>query len=748
MNGIFSKIYWNIMFLMTGAILILLFFVGGSGGKGEILTVDDDGEADFQTIQVAIDNAHEGDTVLVKSGTYFENVVVEKSITLSGEGPEATIINGNGSGKCIQLEVNDTNILNMKLSNADYGLYAGGSHIGNLNDVVVEEMDLKGIFLTHSSEWKFTNTSVSSCNIGIQLHTTTNTKIINSTIRENSNYNLYLYSSDRNSIEDVVSSNSTIGVILIYSDNNSFSNLTSMSNSNSGIFFSASSNNTITNGSVKSSGKKDIILDHGSSDSIVSVYPEKIAIEVMRNSIIRIFHELSINVRSADGSPVENVDVLVRSNGSVIYSTPAFGGNHSKTDSNGNVPLITFLLQEITERGITNFSSIILVKKESWEMRWDGNLTTPYHISIHNSAPSIDPPHISPETGDEQTKFNFMINCTDETLPNVKLFIDEMEHTLGSNGNLSFCTNLSFKAGSYRCRFMASDGLDLTWSENLILVVLDRSPPAQIENITIRNHSNGSIQFTWNASQDHQFSHYRFYYAKISFTSVEGIEPAFVIDRRNTTTMIISDLEIGIEYYFAITAVDQHGNENTSVVILKGVSAEYEVFQAKLEIERLVIEPKSLTANESAVIKYQLINCGEVIISEYRLVLTVDTLEIYNKTYRDIIPGNTTSGQINWVPTAGNHTLQILILYFNESRTEELNVTVQDSMDHTLSDGGERIDITNIILAFSLSVLGAVTIIICLIIRERGKKNISRTIKKHDTKGKEKSGEKNPGKDH
>jgi len=295
---------------------------------------------------------------------------------------------------------------------------------------------------------------------------------------------------------------------------------------------------------------------------------------------------------------------------------------------------------------------------------------------------------------------------------------------------------------------MASDGLDLTWSENLILVVLDRSPPAQIENITIRNHSNGSIQFTWNASQDHQFSHYRFYYAKISFTSVEGIEPAFVIDRRNTTTMIISDLEIGIEYYFAITAVDQHGNENTSVVILKGVSAEYEVFQAKLEIERLVIEPKSLTANESAVIKYQLINCGEVIISEYRLVLTVDTLEIYNKTYRDIIPGNTTSGQINWVPTAGNHTLQILILYFNESRTEELNVTVQDSMDHTLSDGGERIDITNIILAFSLSVLGAVTIIICLIIRERGKKNISRTIKKHDTKGKEKSGEKNPGKDH
>jgi parallel beta-helix repeat protein len=49
---------------------------------------------DFSTIQEAINNANDGDTVFVKSGTYYENVTANKSVFLKGENPISSIIKG------------------------------------------------------------------------------------------------------------------------------------------------------------------------------------------------------------------------------------------------------------------------------------------------------------------------------------------------------------------------------------------------------------------------------------------------------------------------------------------------------------------------------------------------------------------------------------------------------------------------------------------------------------------------------
>jgi len=62
------------------------------------LTVDDDGGADYTSIQAAIDNSSDGDTIRVFEGTYRELVSVNRSITLQGNGSEETII--DGSGRC------------------------------------------------------------------------------------------------------------------------------------------------------------------------------------------------------------------------------------------------------------------------------------------------------------------------------------------------------------------------------------------------------------------------------------------------------------------------------------------------------------------------------------------------------------------------------------------------------------------------------------------------------------------------
>ena len=64
-------------------------------GTRNIITVDDDGMADFEDIQDAVDEAEDGDIIIVKSGIYEEEIeIYDKAIELQGEDPETTIIKG------------------------------------------------------------------------------------------------------------------------------------------------------------------------------------------------------------------------------------------------------------------------------------------------------------------------------------------------------------------------------------------------------------------------------------------------------------------------------------------------------------------------------------------------------------------------------------------------------------------------------------------------------------------------------
>lgn len=60
---------------------------------------------DYATIQGAIDAAVAEDTIRVRPGTYFEHLqIVDKSLTLeSTDGPEVTVLDGNGEDRILTL---------------------------------------------------------------------------------------------------------------------------------------------------------------------------------------------------------------------------------------------------------------------------------------------------------------------------------------------------------------------------------------------------------------------------------------------------------------------------------------------------------------------------------------------------------------------------------------------------------------------------------------------------------------------
>jgi parallel beta-helix repeat protein len=73
--------------------------------NGDILYVGGFGPGNYSKIQDAIDNSSNGDTVFVYSGTYYENIIIEKRLIVIGENQNYTFICGkNESGFIITLK--------------------------------------------------------------------------------------------------------------------------------------------------------------------------------------------------------------------------------------------------------------------------------------------------------------------------------------------------------------------------------------------------------------------------------------------------------------------------------------------------------------------------------------------------------------------------------------------------------------------------------------------------------------------
>ncbi len=120
MKKITSKSLFLTILLML-IFIIIIFLSMNACASGDTIYVDDDGGADYTCIQEAINSASNGDTVYVYGGTYYENVLLNKTIDLVGEDKNTTIIDG-GSGDVVLIFNEWVNVSGFTIQNGDNGV--------------------------------------------------------------------------------------------------------------------------------------------------------------------------------------------------------------------------------------------------------------------------------------------------------------------------------------------------------------------------------------------------------------------------------------------------------------------------------------------------------------------------------------------------------------------------------------------------------------------------------------------------
>ena len=207
------------------------FYVGGSG------------PGNYSSIQDAIDNASNGDTVFVYSGIYYENVFVNKSLTLRGEDKNTTIIDGSGDVG-FNISCNETFINDFTINNCIFGI----SLLYNIFEV---------------SNIAISNNLIYDCGHGILFVNSNSTYILSNTIFNNLGNSVFIQKCNNSNISNNVFYNNSQNGITIKSSSNCiiFSN-DIYNNLDLGIsIIDSSQNNSIFINNINNNSNKGIYVE-------------------------------------------------------------------------------------------------------------------------------------------------------------------------------------------------------------------------------------------------------------------------------------------------------------------------------------------------------------------------------------------------------------------------------------------------------------------------------------------------------
>ena len=262
---------------LTAAFLVVLCclpMMGASGSDGgevpgvraarRTIVVDAGGGGDYTRIQWAIDNASNGDIVFIEKGTYFENIIVDKSIKIVGECNINTIINGESNGNVVEITSNEVIFTGFNITGSmSWG--HGGIAVQGAIDCRIENNTCQnnrgfGIYLYEANNITVNNNNCYKNNKdGICLSRTSYCNITNNICLSNFNGGIGISTySRKNVISNNLCSKNDQGIIL--GSNNYLSNNLCILNIRNGLLIEDGNNNDVNNNTCKLNGDDGICM--------------------------------------------------------------------------------------------------------------------------------------------------------------------------------------------------------------------------------------------------------------------------------------------------------------------------------------------------------------------------------------------------------------------------------------------------------------------------------------------------------
>jgi len=167
-----------LFFILMLSSIVLIFRIQRTSCGTTIVVPDD-----YLTIQEAVNKASNGDTIFIRSGTYFERIVANKPLSLIGQNRSGTIIDSNQTGTTICLSSDNVVIMNLTVRGC--GFYDGNFDIllnyskhctikDNIMKSVAGKRDFCGVKLRGSEDNVICGNTVDKCSVGFYAEGSSN----------------------------------------------------------------------------------------------------------------------------------------------------------------------------------------------------------------------------------------------------------------------------------------------------------------------------------------------------------------------------------------------------------------------------------------------------------------------------------------------------------------------------------------------------------------------------------------------
>ena len=221
--------------------------------NGAALNVGSGGQ--YTSITGAINAAQPGDTITISAGTYTENIIVTKSVTIKAASPGSVVVTAADPSKDVLLvQAKNVRVEGLTITGATG---ASGVHVDHSSACVVTGISAhrndRAIYLDGATNCEVSSSNLADNGYGVYCDNASNNTISSNiaTGEQGGETTLgdgiYMYYSDANTITHTnLSANHVFGISLYHSSGNTISNNSILNNQDIGVRLRESNNNTLT----------------------------------------------------------------------------------------------------------------------------------------------------------------------------------------------------------------------------------------------------------------------------------------------------------------------------------------------------------------------------------------------------------------------------------------------------------------------------------------------------------------------